>query len=103
MQERLQYSIAHPAFQACPKEENDVTQKEQTLLDALETQAARMENIRAMLEILVDWDVYADETLPPEARRRRRRLALSMMESMAHLAQLYHDEAMRLVTDSMGR
>lgn len=99
MQERIQYSIARPAFQACPRGEDDMTQKEQMLLDALETQAARMENIRALLEIMTDWDVFADENLPREARRRRHRLALSMIESMAHLAQLYHDEAMRLTTD----
>lgn len=77
-----------------------MTQEERTLLDALETQAARMENIQALLEIMMDWDVYADESLPLEARRRRRRLALSMLESMAHLAKLYHDDAMCLVAQA---
>lgn len=74
-----------------------MTQEERTLLDALETQAARMENIQALLEIR---DVYADESLPLEARRRRHRLALSMLESMAHLAKLYHDDAMCLVAQA---
>lgn len=73
-----------------------MNQEEQTLLDALETQAARMENIRAMLEIMSDWDVYADESLREDARHRRRMLALGMLEGIAHLAQFYHDDAMRI-------
>ncbi|MBQ7887084.1 MAG: hypothetical protein IJ313_09355 [Clostridia bacterium] len=75
----------------------EMTKGERELLCALETQADRMNNIRAILDILDDWDPFSDEHIREEARPARRMCAIRMLESTAHLAQFYHDDAMRVV------
>ena len=75
----------------------EMTTGEKELLFALETHADRMNNIRAMLEILDDWEPFSDEHIREDARPGRRMRAVRMIESAAHLAQFYHDDAMRIV------
>ena len=77
---------------------NKRSETERKLLDALETCAARLGSIEAMIRILTDWDIYADEGVSAQARSERRRHVDLMMESMADLARHYHDEAMSAVT-----
>ena len=70
------------------------TQTERMLLESLETQAARMKGIGAMIEILTDWGIYEEDSVCDAARRERRQQAGAMLEGMA---RHYHDEAMRMV------
>ena len=49
---------------------NKRSETERKLLDALETCAARLGSIEAMIRILTDWDIYADEGVSAQARRR---------------------------------
>lgn len=45
-----------------------LTPQEMMLLETLETHAARMSGIQAMLEILSDWGPFTDDSLSEEAR-----------------------------------
>ena len=74
-----------------------LTQEERRLLDTLELHASRMESIRAMLEILNDWNPFHDNGLKEDVRQERRMRAMLMLEGMGHLTAYYHDEAMTVV------
>ena len=98
--ERLQYSTGCPTFQACPKEVNDMkqmTQEERRMLEAFELHASRMNNIQAVLDLLIDSCPYEQEELAGKAAQELRLRAVRVMESISHLAQFYHDEAMCIV------
>ena len=74
-----------------------LTQEESRLLDALELHASQMETIRAMLEILNDWNPFHDDGLREEGRMKRRMRAMLMLEGVEHLAACYHDKTMTVV------
>jgi len=100
-QRRNGFSIAYavPLFKHAWREESVVskrTEMEGRLLDTLETQAGRLCNIEALLDILLDSDIFA-EGVCKEAKPAQRLQAVRMLESIADLARFYHHDAMRIV------
>ena len=73
------------------------TETERMLLDALEMQASQMSSIEALVNILSEWDIYGDDSMQQEERMKKRMQAINVLESIAHLARFYHDEAMTSV------
>lgn len=56
-----------------------------------------MSGIQAMLEILSDWGPFTDDSLPEEARHRRRMQAVLMLEGIGRLAAYEHGAVMDVV------
>lgn len=76
-----------------------LTENERTLLNSLELHAARMRHMQAVLEMLEE-DVSGREPGCEEMSGRLR--VVRVLESAAHLAAYYHDEAMRVVDTYYG-
>lgn len=71
-----------------------LTEDEKRLLLSLETSAARMQHMQALLEMIgEDFECGACTCIRGDRRLRM----LHAMESTAHLAAYYHDEAMAVV------
>ena len=71
-----------------------LTEDEKELLRSLETSAARMEHMQAVLEMIgEDFECGACTCIRADRRLRM----VHVMESAAHLAAYYHDEAMAVV------
>ena len=80
-----------------------LTQEERVLLDALETLAARMQNISAVLEMLQDTAPFCEGVQETQAALALRRMrAVRVLESVEHLAAYYYNEAGQLVDGYYG-
>ena len=76
-----------------------LTEDEKRLLLSLETCAERMQHMQAVLEMIgEDFECGACTCIRAD---RRLRMAY-VMESAAHLAAYYHDEAIRVVDTYYG-
>lgn len=77
----------------------DMTDREQALLEQIETDASRLNILLAMLDLFEESDPFSYESasLNEDARRAHHLRTIRFLNGLGHLAAFYHQETERFI------